>query len=386
MFETLNTLKNIGITFDEGSIKFINDLIKNKKKKKNLKIDIWSYLYKLFPLFTYNIFIKRYVNNYFKNYKKFDVVYSQHETLDSVMLAYYIAKKINKPFIILLQLEPYRYIMSYIQNVAINNFHDIVDLLPEINLNYAKILFYQKLSNSKLFKGFLSVSIAPLKISKLNNIPHIILDPGNAFQSSLLNFRKEKFKKNNYAVYFGRLSPEKGIYNLPYIWEKVLKIIPQVNLFIFGKGHVNQIKTLKKHINILKLNKNIVYKGFIPDQNELYSVISKGKVFIYPSYSDAFPLGVLESLAVGTPVVSYNIPAISSKYSGFKSVKIVDEGDINAMGEEIIKLMNLEKNDYCDIIDQQELIEFLIHQSSWKNVVENEVQSINKLLFNFGKI
>lgn len=381
--ELMNSLKLLeieGITVDKGSIKFIHDEMVNIRTKNNKSIDIIAYFKRLFPYVFYRMLIWKYLKKYFSEICNVDFIYSQHETLDSIMLTYIIAKKLNKPFIILLQLEPFRNIEYIVKKKIFNNFFEIVELIPEISLNYSKKIFYKKLIKSKFFKGFLSVSIAPLDISKLYSTPYIILDPGNAFNASLLNFREEKVKKENCAIYFGRITPEKGIFDLPYIWKGVVREIPKIKLYIFGSGHEKHITLLKKTIDYLNLDKNIIIKGFIVDQNELNYQISKSKLFVYPSYSDAFPLGILECLAIGTPVVSYDIPAIISKYNGFKAVKIVEQGDIRSFSCEIIKIINLNELIYYEMIEQPELNEFLIHQSSWKNVVCNEIESINTLL------
>ena len=44
-------------------------------------------------------------------------------------------------------------------------------------------------------------------------------------------------------------------------------------------------------------------------KEELYGLLSRAKVLLYPSHSDSFSIVVLESLACGTPVVAYASPA-----------------------------------------------------------------------------
>ncbi len=86
------------------------------------------------------------------------------------------------------------------------------------------------------------------------------------------------------------------------------------------------------------LSKNVEYLGYV-DRNNHIKIISKARTLIYPSHKDAFPLIVLESLALGTTVVAYDIPAIKSTYSGIKAVLTVSEYDINAMAYKIINIL-----------------------------------------------
>jgi Glycosyltransferase len=59
----------------------------------------------------------------------------------------------------------------------------------------------------------------------------------------------------------------------------------------------------------------VEYLGFV-SQDKLIDVVSKAKVLVYPSHFDSFPLVILESLALGTPVIAYKIPGVRSVYAG----------------------------------------------------------------------
>ncbi|WP_338598643.1 glycosyltransferase [Sulfolobus tengchongensis] len=57
------------------------------------------------------------------------------------------------------------------------------------------------------------------------------------------------------------------------------------------------------------------------NKDELYKNVSKAKLLIYPSLADGFSLVILESLAVGTPVISYNFFPIYSAYKNVPAVR-----------------------------------------------------------------
>jgi len=58
-----------------------------------------------------------------------------------------------------------------------------------------------------------------------------------------------------------------------------------------------------------------VLAGFLPKE-KYYETLARARALVYPSHSDSFSLVILESLAVGTPVVTYDIPGPRSVYGG----------------------------------------------------------------------
>jgi glycosyltransferase involved in cell wall biosynthesis len=111
----------------------------------------------------------------------------------------------------------------------------------------------------------------------------------------------EMVKKENYYVYFGRLSYEKGIKTL----INAARDIPELKLKIVGTGPLSKeiIKETKQyeHIDILG------FKNWI----ELKSILLKAKFFVIPSeWYENNPLSVLEAFALGLPGIGANIGGI----------------------------------------------------------------------------
>jgi glycosyltransferase involved in cell wall biosynthesis len=66
------------------------------------------------------------------------------------------------------------------------------------------------------------------------------------------------------------------------------------------------------------------------------------KAMIYPSHMDAYPFAVLESLKLGTPVVSYRIPAILFNFNECigKGITFVDECNFRELAIEVANLLD----------------------------------------------
>ena len=126
-------------------------------------------------------------------------------------------------------------------------------------------------------------------------------------------------KKNNYYLYIGRLSEEKGILNL----LRVFKSLPYAEVKIFGQGPLN------KEVEQYKKFTNIKIYGF-RETKVLRKYLIKAKALIVPSLSfETFSLVTLEAKAYKVPVIVPNIGVfkklakdqLSYKYYNFKHLR-----------------------------------------------------------------
>ena len=109
---------------------------------------------------------------------------------------------------------------------------------------------------------------------------------------------------NGYALYFGRLAKEKGIINLIKAFSKLDK----GSLYIAGDGpEKEKIKNMIKENN---LENRVKMLGFLnPDQ--MKDAIRKSKFVVIPSiWYENCPYSVIETLAIGKPVVGADIAGI----------------------------------------------------------------------------
>ncbi len=110
-------------------------------------------------------------------------------------------------------------------------------------------------------------------------------------------------KKSRFFLYLGRLSHEKGIKTLIEVFSKN----PSLSLKIAGTGPLES--ELKSFVDRLCLT-NVDFLGFLSG-DDLYNTIAESYYVITPSeWYENNPLSIIESLALGTPVIGSNIGGI----------------------------------------------------------------------------
>ncbi|MCY8485436.1 glycosyltransferase [Bacillus atrophaeus] len=134
-----------------------------------------------------------------------------------------------------------------------------------------------------------------------------------------------------------RYHKEKGLEEAINAFRKVVDVIPDARYEIYGVGEHE--KYFQELIEELNLTKNIELKGFTDNKIEVYQ---KAACSILTSKSEGFGLTILESLAAGTPVTSYDI-----KYGPKDMIQDEKNGflvkDQNELSDKIIKVMTEEK-------------------------------------------
>jgi len=167
-------------------------------------------------------------------------------------------------------------------------------------------------------------------------------------------------KKQPYILYFGRVSPEKGII------DTLQSIINhKIHLKIVGNG---------PDVENIPNSPFIKYLGVKYD-DELKNIISKAKFVILPSkWYENCPMTVIESFACGTPV-------ISSNHSGFK--ELINNGSngylVNFSKPESYKSISEWINNY-DVELSVRAKKDYIRLYSKKNHVDKVMENYNNLL------
>ena len=97
-------------------------------------------------------------------------------------------------------------------------------------------------------------------------------------------------------LFAGRLSEEKGVKDLPGIYERVRASVPDARMVFAGHGPMES--WLKENMP------EALFLGWV-DHNKLPEVYSAADILVLPSRFDTFGCVVLEALSTGLPVAAY---------------------------------------------------------------------------------
>lgn len=132
---------------------------------------------------------------------------------------------------------------------------------------------------------------------------------------------------NDYVLYFGRYSEEKGIGTLLRVCSK----LPEIPFVFAGGGPLE---------NKLSVYENITNAGFLHGE-QLRQTVEKAKFVVFPSeWYENCPFTVMESQWYGTPVIASRIGGVPELVEDGQTGELFEAGNAEELKEKIVSLWN----------------------------------------------
>jgi glycosyltransferase involved in cell wall biosynthesis len=130
------------------------------------------------------------------------------------------------------------------------------------------------------------------------------------------------FEPGSYIVYFGRIAREKGLFTLVQAAARA-----RVPLVLVGTGPIeDEVKRLAQ-----RLGADATFAGYKTGA-ELRAIVRGARASVLPSeWYENSPISVLESLALGKPVIGARIGGIPEMVRDHETGWLFDSGDIDAL-------------------------------------------------------
>ncbi len=150
--------------------------------------------------------------------------------------------------------------------------------------------------------------------------------------------RKEYQPFNRYFVYVGRFSKSKGINVLLKAFKQLLLTYPECRLALIGSGaEYTEIKKLTKE---LAMEKSVMFVGHLPFEKVLKFLDEKGFATVVPSlWEEAFGRVVVESMAMGVPVIASRMGGMKELISEKQNGLLVNPSDEASLLKAMIELI-----------------------------------------------
>lgn len=155
----------------------------------------------------------------------------------------------------------------------------------------------------------------------------------------------EKFHNRTkifHAVFFAKISKDKGIEDLIEAANIVKKKIPNFHLLVIGTAESKYLSVLKSRCRVLKLENNIEWKGFVNSHHDVFRYCSESILSVLPTYNDIIPGTIIESMILKTAVVAYSVGGIPEINKNNEVISLVECGNITALAEKMIFLIENE--------------------------------------------
>lgn len=178
--------------------------------------------------------------------------------------------------------------------------------------------------------------------------------------------------KSHNVLFFGRISPYKGIEYLCKAMMKVKVHIPDATLTIAGGGKLYfDIAPYQQHDWVNVINR---YVGL----EELADLLNDSAVTVCP-YIDATQSGVImTSYSLCKPVIATNVGGLSEMVEDGKTGLIIPPKDVDALADAIISLFKDRKK--LDEMAASIMNDYFVGDKSWKVIADGYVTFYNQAI------
>lgn len=225
-------------------------------------------------------------------------------------------------------------------------------------------------------------SVSPELVKEINKIYfHKTINFTPSGVSVPKNIQISKRKKYT-GVYIGRVTEQKGIFNLLKVWQELIKHLPKAKLAIAGLITPDIDESLQKRIKEYRLENNVIILGKVSEK-EKFEIISSSEIFLHlANYEPLFPvIGILEGCAMGLPVIVYDMPVVASQntLTKEKSLFVVQNGEYKQVVKTFIKIYSLSSQQKSTLSKKAKAY---AAQYNWKKISQKEWKIVADFVYN----
>lgn len=212
-----------------------------------------------------------------KAYKQTTIIHAHSAVLNG-LLAYFISRKLNIPFVVTEHTGPYSTILNSPIKSSISKF---------VFKKAAKVLVVSQHQKNEVLK----LGVAPEKVE-------VSFNPINTEI-----FKNKNAPNSKNIAFVSRLDEFKGGLRTLKAFHQFAEKYPDYTLTIVGDGEEH--KTIASYVEKHHLTQKVTLKGTLT-KTEIAEVFAKSSFFVFPSRHETFGLVVAEALSCGLPVVCTN--------------------------------------------------------------------------------
>lgn len=137
-------------------------------------------------------------------------------------------------------------------------------------------------------------------------------------------------------VFLGRLSHEKGVFDLLNALARIATAHPAARLLLGGEGNAGAVR---RELRTLGLDGRVELLGWV-DGDAKDRLLAGASVFALPSFVEGMPVCVLEAMTHGVPVVVSDAGGMPDMVGHGVEGLVVPAGDVDALAEALTRLLD----------------------------------------------
>ena len=142
--------------------------------------------------------------------------------------------------------------------------------------------------------------------------------------------RTPECEKKYDILFAGGMTAVKGFPDFLELVRMLREKFPTLKAGVVGK--MEHFPPAQAFVETHRLEHTIDWLGRFPNQEGLFKAYRQSRLFIAPTYNDAFASTIRECMLLGTPVIAYRTGGIPyANRDGNENVVIVPQGDIDGM-------------------------------------------------------
>ena len=162
---------------------------------------------------------------------------------------------------------------------------------------------------------------------------------------------KEKLsiKEKDFVFGFsGRLSKDKGTYELLTAYKNIAEKYDDIKLLIVGPSDTERKET-KDLLSWAKASDKVIFTGLVEtvDMKKYYSAMD---ILVHPTYREGFGMVIQEAGALAVPVITTRIPGAGEVMEEKISCLLAEPKDAESLEEKMVYI--LENKDFCKTLGQ----------------------------------
>lgn len=137
-------------------------------------------------------------------------------------------------------------------------------------------------------------------------------------------------------VFVGKLRAEKGLVELFEVLARPEFADRNWRLTLVGEGDFDRFETLAEALGIAD---RLRFTGWL-EQQAVHQELAEADIFVLPSHYEGMPLGVLEALSAGVPVVTTSVGALPEVLQNGESAMLVPPKTRDPLAKALDQLMS----------------------------------------------